>query len=130
MNINNYLLNLETTLNDSSIISAYKINIDRKTADIVFIAGEAEFRDGSILDFKEFIESAEKGIEKYKYAYNYRTYSGAVFRYDNASDPNAKKLKTFPHHRHLENGSITESHPVELADVLNDIEEIFIKSEH
>lgn len=126
MNINEYISRLEAIINSSSTISSYNLNIDRKPAEIAFIYGRMDFRNGTILDFKEFIESTEEGIEKYKYAYNYRKGSNSIFRYDNAPDPRAKGVKTFPHHKHLLDGSITESNQIELSDVLNEIEEIYV----
>lgn len=126
MNINEYISKLEALINSSSTIASYNLNIDRKSAEIVFISGKIEFRNNSILDFKEFIESTEKAIEKYKYAYNYRKESNSIFRYDNAPDPRAKDIKTFPYHKHLGDGSIIESNQIELFNVLNEIEESYI----
>lgn len=126
MNINEYISELEALINSSSAISSYNLNIDRKSAEIAFIYGRMDFRNGTVLDFKEFIESAEKGIEKYKYAYNYRKGSNSIFRYDNAPDPRAKGVKTFPHHKHLQDGSTTESDQIELSDVLNEIEKLYV----
>jgi len=125
LNISDYIEKLESLINSSAIVSSYNLNIDRKTADIVFISGKIEFRNGTSLDFKEFIESAEDGVEKYKYAYNYRNGSYSVFRYDNAPDPNAKSIKTFPHHKHVKDDTITESKQMELADVLDEIEGLY-----
>ncbi len=53
-------------------ISIYRLNIERRTRDIAFIHGRIDFMDASSLDFKEFIEKTERGIEKSKYGYNYR----------------------------------------------------------
>lgn len=117
MSINDYITKLESIITSTSFIASYNLNIDRKTNDIVFISGFIEFRNGTILDFKEFIEKADKGIEKYKYAYNYRKSSNNLFRYDNAPDPRAKNLKTFPCHKHLEDGNIIESKQMELVDI-------------
>lgn len=127
MSINEYIVQLESVINAFPMMSAYNLNIDRKTEDITFISGKIEFRNGSILDFKEFIENAGYGVEKYKYAYNYRILSDNIFRYDNAPDPNAKGHRTFPHHKHLKSGEIVESHQIELTDVLKEIEEILIR---
>ena len=126
MNISDYIAKLESVINSSAIVSSYNLTIDRKTADIAFISGKIDFRDGTLLDFKEFIEDAGGNIEKYKYAYNYRRASANIFRYDNAPDPYAKNLKTFPHHKHIKEDSIIESHQVELSDVISEIEEIYI----
>ncbi|HDH11057.1 MAG TPA: hypothetical protein ENG83_02425 [Nitrospirae bacterium] len=127
MNISEYISKLESLINASPAIASYNFNIDRKSDEIVFISGKIEFRNDSILDFKEFIESINNGIEKYKYAYNYRQGSNSIFRYDNAPDPGARKVKTFPYHKHLEDGSIIDSGQLELSDVLDEIEELYNK---
>ena len=65
MSIDNYVVKLESDINSSPVVSSYSITIDRKTNDIAFVSGTIEFRDGTTLDFKEFIEVKEGGIEKY-----------------------------------------------------------------
>lgn len=126
MNISDYIAELEALINSSKIVSSYNLTIDRKTADIAFVSGKIDFREGTILDFKEFIEESEGSIEKYKYGYNYRKGSVHIFRYDNAPDPRAKHIKTFPYHKHLKEGTIVESSQVKLSDVISEIEELFI----
>jgi len=64
----------------------------------------------------------DAGIEKYKYGYNYRKGDEVLFRYDNAHDPGAKKLASFPHHKHLGKDIIIESEPVNLWVVMEEIE--------
>ena len=90
MSIDEYISQFESTISSFSVVTSYNLNIDRKTDDIVFISGRIDFRDGSILDFKEFMENTGESIEKYKYAYNYRIDSDNQFRYDNAPDPRQK----------------------------------------
>jgi hypothetical protein len=102
---------------------AYQLNIDRKTQDLAFITGQIDFIDGSTLDFKEFVEKGDSGIEKYKYGYNYRKNFGLLFRYDNAPDPGARHLESFPHHKHTADGRIIESHEIVFEEVLKDIME-------
>jgi len=127
LNINRYCIYLENILNTSTIVAAYKISIDKRTEDIALISGKVDFRDGSVLDFKEFVENTKRGIEKYKYSYNYRNSKETVFRYDNAPDPNARGLKSFPHHKHTADGGIDESHEVEIIDVMDEIEKIITR---
>lgn len=122
MNISEYISKIESAINSAPSITNYNLNIDRKSDDIAFLSGTIEFRNGLILDFKEFIENAGGKIEKYKYAYNYRRGKDSVFRYDNAPDPKAKDVKTFPFHKHLKDGTIAESKEIELAVVLAEIE--------
>lgn len=125
MNINDYILQLEAIISSFSLISSYNLAIDRKSDEIVFISGRIDFRNGTLLDFKEFVESTGKGIEKYKYSYNYRRGAHNFFRCDNAPDPRAKGLKSFPHHKQLEDESIVESVETGLSDVLNGIEKMY-----
>ena len=39
----------------------------------------------------------------------------------------ARKLRTFPCHKHLKSGEIIESRQIELSDVLEEIERIYVK---
>lgn len=122
MSIDDYIVRLESVIASSPIVSSYNITIDRKTNDIAYVSGVIELRDDTTIDFKEYIESKESGIGKYMYSYNYRTHSSIIFRYDNSPDPRAKKLETFPHHKHLKNDEIVESQQISLADLLKEIE--------
>lgn len=103
---------------------SYQLHVDRKTKEIAFISCSIDFREGTILDVKEFIQETAQGIEKYKYAYNYRRGSHTIFRYDNASDPRARKLPSFPHHKHLSNGEMVASHSMTLSGVIAEIEQM------
>ena len=96
MSINDYARELESIIVSCSLVTSYVLNIDVRSNDIVFISGRLDFRDGSILDFKEFIEDTETKLEKFKYGYNYRKSSKVLFRYDNALDPRARKLASYP----------------------------------
>jgi len=129
LSIDNYVVQLESAIASFPVVSSYNIAIDRKTNDIAFVSGTIEFRDGTTLDFKEFIESKESDIEKYKYAYNYRTHSSVIFRYDNSPDPRAKELETFPYHKHLKNDEIVKSQEINLLDVLKEIEGTYFVKE-
>lgn len=106
MNINEYLARTETLISLSPLVASYTLTIDRKTAEIAFLSGNIELRDGSTLDFKEFIEQIDESIEKYKYGYNYRREETVIFRYDNALDPRARDLASYPHHKHAQNGEL------------------------
>jgi hypothetical protein len=95
----------------------------------VFISGSLDFRNSTILDFKEFIEATSEGLIKLKYGYNYRRASKLIFRYDNAPDPRVRDLKSYPHHKHLENEEITESAEVDLQTVIEEIEDLIIANQ-
>ena len=43
-----------------------------------------------------------------------------VFLYNNALDPAARHLSTYPHHKHIAEGIIASEHPC-LSDILQEI---------
>ncbi len=126
--LNEYIRHFENTIQSSPLIGTYELHIDRKTEDIVYINGKIGFSDGSTLDFKEFVTAVGNEIDKYKYAYNYRKHDNLIFRYDNAPDPRARNLPSFPHHVHLPPDSIAESLSKNINDILNDIEDRMIRA--
>ncbi len=121
--MNEYITRLEMRIQSCFLMAAYQLNIDRKTQDLAFVAGQLDFIDGSTLDFKEFVEKEDDEIEKYKYGYNYRKDSDLLFRYDNAADPGARHLASYPHHKHTADGKIIASHEVGFEEVLKEIED-------
>ncbi len=122
-----YLLTIEHLIRSCIVISGYRLNIERRTRDIAFIHGQIDFIDTSLLDFKEFVEKSESGIEKYKCGYNYRRGPVVLFRYDNAHDPGARHLKSFPHHKHTEDAAIEESRLVSLPEIMDEIQNVISK---
>lgn len=123
-----YLSSIEHLIRSCFVITGYRLNIERRTRDIAFIHGQIDFIDTSSLDFKEFVEKTESGIEKYKYGYNYRRGAVVSFRYDNAPDPGARHLNSFPHHKHMQDGAIEESRSVTLSEVIDEIQNIILKA--
>lgn len=126
--LNEHIRDIEEAIQTSPLVRSYRIQIDQKTEHLALIKGEAHFSDGSVLDFTEFVAADRFNVEKYKYAYNYRSHEGLIFRYDNASDPRAKKLPSFPHHVHLSSGEIAKSSPKTIDEILDLIETITIKN--
>ncbi len=55
MSIDKYIIDLEAVIFSHSFVSSYTLTIDRKTSDIAFLSGIIEFRNGTVLDFKEFV---------------------------------------------------------------------------
>jgi hypothetical protein len=119
--MNEYLSTIEATVKTCFLMAAYQLKIDRKTQDMAFLSGQIDFIDGSTLDFKEFVERIDEEIEKYKYGYNYRKDDQFFFRYDNALDPGARCLNSFPHHKHTQDGKLAASRAVSLEEVLAEI---------
>ena len=130
MSIDSYIADFETVLSTHSFVSSYSFTIDRKTPDIAFLSRTIEFRNGTVLDFKEFIESNGAAVEKYLYGYNHRRGSTIIFRYDNSPDPRARQLRTFPHHEHLPPDKLVDSDRlIDLPAVLEEIEGMHTESE-
>lgn len=125
MSIDSYIVDFETVISSHAFVSSYSLTIDRKTIDIAFLSGFIEFRNGTILDFKEFIENKGAAVDKYIYGYNHRLGSAIIFRYDNSPDPRARQLRTFPHHKHLPQDKLVEPDSlIDLSAVLDEIEGI------
>ena len=76
--------------------------------------------NGGTLDLKEFLEFHANRVERYHYAYNYRMSETVHFRYDNAPDPRAKHLSTYPSHKHEGETLVAASVP-DLASVIAEI---------
>lgn len=67
MSIDKYIVDIETAISSNASVSSYALTIDRKTRDIAFLSGLIELRNGTVLDFKEFIEYKGGSVERYIY---------------------------------------------------------------
>jgi hypothetical protein len=74
------------------------------------IKGRLVFADGSQLDFKEFLLT-RPSLQVIKYGYHFRAGHRLIVRYDNANDPAARLLPTFPHHKHTPSGLLAAEQP-------------------
>ncbi len=123
--ISKYFNTLKVAIdNYSHIIENYQLSEKQYSNVRGFIEGELWFADQSRLSFAEV-----KDIElnaKIKYHYHYMDNSdNMIFRYDNAK--HFKEIKTFPHHKHLQN-EVTECIEPELNSILSEIEMIVLKN--
>jgi hypothetical protein len=83
------------------------------------VKGSVTFSDGSRFHFREFLLLTDP-IVRLKYAYQYVSVTGSLlFRYDNAFDPAAKHLASYPDHKHLP-GSIMVSESPRLDQALRE----------
>lgn len=119
MRLRDYFDELEKEIRQAKFLSSYNLFIDETPPNIGFIKGVVYFVGGSELHFREFIE-AETDIEKIKYSYHYKHKNRLIFRYDNASDPKARRLAAYPHHKHI-GDKLVASQPPELRKVLEEI---------
>ncbi len=112
MQIKNYLQNLLDEISTNPYIKSQNISFEERPPDAAYISGLITFINGSKLHFKEFvIFKSDTGIIL-KYGYNYlENNNTTIFRYDNALDPHAKNLATYPEHKHTSNGLASAERP-------------------
>lgn len=120
MNPSDYVAEVHRFLQSHPCIAGYHLETDFRGESFLYLSGTVRFLPGTKLDFKEFVEFQENRVERYKYAYNYREGTQVLFRYDNAPDPRARHLPTYPSHKH-ERETITSSPPVDLPFVVAEI---------
>jgi hypothetical protein len=119
MRIKDYFHQIQNILDSISCISIQSITFDERSEYIGYVKGRIDFADGSHLYISEYVD-VEHIIDKLKYSYHLICEGQVLIRYDNASDPHAKRLRTFPHHKHTLNGELVESNVPELEEVLKE----------
>ncbi|MBD2395481.1 hypothetical protein H6G11_14605 [Cyanobacterium aponinum FACHB-4101] len=101
---------------DDEWVLSYNFSVDSRSNYLGFVQGKLEFRDGTFLFFKEFIDLAET-IEKISYSFHYQDKENQlIFPYDNAKH---KPDLGYRDHKHIDNKIIPSAIP--------DIEEIIIE---
>lgn len=120
MSLRAYVREIQALLSSSPHILTFSLSFDERSPKAAFLHGGVGLSDGSSLHFKEFLV-ADPEIRKLKYGYQWMSKDGLLnFRYDNAADPKAKTLATYPRHKHTPSG-IEESEEATLATVLREI---------
>ncbi len=119
MPLKNYLVTLQSLIAETPFINSTSIFYEERPPTASLVKGTLVFTDGSQLDFKEFIVM-QPALHVIKYAYNYRRGNLLIFRYDNANDPAARNLPTYPSHKHSSQG-ILEAQQPSLSQVLQEI---------
>ena len=99
MPFRDYVTALPTLLATTPFVTATSLSYEERPPAAGLIKGWLVFADGSQLDFKEFLLTRPT-LQVIKYGYHYRAGQRLFFRYDNANDPAARHLSTFPHHKH------------------------------
>ncbi len=119
MPLKNFLATLQTLIAETPFVNSTSIFYEERPPTAGIIKGTLLFTDGSQLDFREFIVT-QPTLQIIKYAYNYRKEHLLIFRYDNANDPAARNLPTYPSHKHVPQG-ILEAQQPSLSQVLQEI---------
>ena len=119
MPFRDYVTALQALLATTPFVTATSLSYEERPPAAGLIKGWLVFADGSQLDFKEFLLTRPT-LQVTKYSYHYRAGQRLLFRYDNANDPAARHLPTFPHHKHTPAGLRVAEHP-SLHQVLQEI---------
>jgi len=119
MPLNDYVAALQRLLTTIPFTTATSLAYEERPPSAGLVKGSLIFVDGSQLDFKEFLLT-QPILHVIKYGYHYRIGNRLMFRYDNANDPAARDLPTFPHHKHLPSGLVAAEQP-SLEQVLREI---------
>ena len=120
MNPGEYLAHLHSLIQLEPYVSSHRLESDIRGDSFLYLHGRIDFLNGTTLGIKEFLEFQSVAPEKYRYGYNYRRGSTVIFRYDNAPDPQAKNLSTYPAHKHQSDECLPSS-VMNLQAVLEEI---------
>lgn len=119
MLVREYVAALQGLVTATPFVTATSLSYEERPPSAAVIKGNLVFADGSQLDFKEFLLT-QPMPRVIKYGYHYRKGSRLIFRCDNANDPAARNLPTFPHHKHDPSGLHAAEQP-SLNRVLQEI---------
>lgn len=105
MQIKAYLDEILNKTAANPFLESQSISFEERPPDAAYITGIITFIDGSKLHFKEFVIFGSDAVKVVKYGYNYlSSLNDPIFRYDNALDPAARSLATYPCHKHTAGG--------------------------
>ena len=123
MQIEAYFQQLQTEIAGCPVVDSQTVSFDKRGSSLGFIRGDLLMSDGSLLHFREFVDT-EYEIDRKIYAYQYMNqHKQIVFRYDNSDHHQHLRLPTHPHHKHDGNETtiIASSGPT-LIEILAEIE--------
>lgn len=124
MQIKDYLDEILSLIAENPFTLSQSLSFEERPPDSAFISGLITFTDASKLHFKEFVVFKPVGFKVLKYGYNYLDKNDTlIFRYDNALDPQAKKLSAYPEHKHTLKGLASVPRPA-FREVLLEISSI------
>lgn len=121
MQIKDYLNEILDVLSANPFIESQNLAFEERPPNAAFITGTIVFTNSAKLYFKEFVVFKSEGSNIMKYGYNYSSkYENLIFRYDNAFDPKAQKISTYPEHKHTHEELLPAKRP-SLEEVLREI---------
>ncbi len=119
MSLKDYLADLQALFTETPFLTSTSIFYEERPPGAGLVKGTLFFAEGSQLDFKEFIIT-QPALHVVKYAYHYLKENLLIFRYDNANDPTARDLPTYPSPKHIATGILPAAKP-SLRQVLQEI---------
>ena len=125
--IEEYFEAVKALLQSLPLSQSPEVDYDYRDRETGFLKGDLVFKDGSRLDFREFVQvKLGHPIHRYMYAFQYMDAGGAlIFRYDDTKHfPN---LPAAPHHKHVGENDVIAADSPDLQSVLKEIEAL-IKS--
>ncbi|MBI5674923.1 MAG: hypothetical protein HZC48_03690 [Nitrospirae bacterium] len=121
MQIKDYVTSVLDVISSCPFIESQNLSFEERPPNAAYLTGIIVFINGSKMHFKEFIVLKPEGVNVLKYGYSYlRINDSLIFRYDNALDPKAKKLSTYPEHKHLPTELLPAPRP-SLGDILREV---------
>ena len=125
MLIEDYFKQILFLIQSSELIQSFKIEEDKRGLYEGFLKGKINFKDNSLLHFREFVY-VEISIDRKMYSYEYMdSKNNLVFGYDNTEHHRKLNLPTFPHHKHdRSEDNVIQSNAPFLAEVLKEVKEI------
>lgn len=123
MRIKDYLNEVLGIIAKNPYIKTQNISFEERPPNAAYLSGLLIFIDGSKLYIKEFVNFKSEGAKILKYGYSYLTKDGSlVFRYDNALDPKARRLSTYPEHKHVSK-KLLPAKRLSLEEILKEVSE-------
>lgn len=122
MRIEVYFNLAKETVDSSPVVQLSSVTYDKRSSCVGFIRARLRFIDGSVLDWREFVD-VEIIEERLMYAYQYMdAHSRMVFRYDNTGHHKRLNLATYPEHKHEgREDHVVQSAAPDLSGVLQEI---------
>ncbi len=100
MQIESYFQQIRDAIAACRVLRASNVTYDQRGAYEGFIRGELYFVDGSVLHFREVVDT-ELIFDRLMYTYQYMAATKAlIFRYDNTGHHKRLNPSTYPHHKH------------------------------
>lgn len=119
MSVAEYVAEIRRQILDTPHVVSHSLGYEDRPPLAAIVRGSVTFANGSRVHSKEFLQ-LRPVIIRLKYAYHYATpMRRLIFRYDNARDPAARHLSTYPDHRHTPDRVLSSSAPA-LVSVLRE----------